>query len=100
MSKKAFIDLNQMKKDMQNKSNIFQLNKYFEDFVNSDNYKNLLAQIKTDVEMIEAQSVCYSCDIEMCSKDIQAEFDLSKIASKNFNALLNETVEQYWFLLT
>ena len=99
MSKKAYIDLNKMSKDMQYKSNIFGFHKYFEDFTKSENYKNLLDQIKTDVEMIQAQCVCYSCDIEMCSKEISGEFDLEKVSSPNFDKLLNETVEQYWFLL-
>ena len=35
----------------------------------------------------------------MCSKEISGEFDLDKVASPNFNKLLDETVEQYWFLL-
>ena len=35
----------------------------------------------------------------MCSKEIQAEFDVSKIVSPKFLDLVNETVEQYWFLM-
>ena len=35
----------------------------------------------------------------MCSKEISGEFDLDKVVSPNFNKLLDDTVEQYWFLL-
>ena len=35
----------------------------------------------------------------MCSKEIKDEFNLDKTASRNFDHLVNETVEQYWFLL-
>lgn len=70
MSKKAYIDLNQLYKDMLAKKNIFHFNKYFEDFTTSVTYHNIKDQVKTDLEMVQAQAVCYSIDIEMCSKDI------------------------------
>lgn len=41
----------------------------------------------------------YSADIEICSKQIEAEFDVDKIASHNFVDLVKETVDEYWFLL-
>lgn len=99
MSKKAYVDLKKLKNSMIERKNIFKFPKYFEEFTMSQAYKNMLDQVTLDAEMVEMQSICYSQDIEMCSKDIQVEFDLNKVYSKNFDNLVNETVEQYWFLL-
>lgn len=48
MSKKAYVDLNQLKKDMMSKKDIFNLKKFFEEFTTSTSYKNMLEYVKTD----------------------------------------------------
>lgn len=42
MSKKAYIDLNQFKKDMMARKDIFGFKRFFEEFTNSVSYKNML----------------------------------------------------------
>ena len=48
---------------------------------------------------MQVQCVSYSADIDICSKQIQAQFDVDKIASNHFFDLVKETVDEYWFLL-
>ncbi len=72
MSKRAYMDIKQLKKDMEARKNIFKLQKYFEEFAVSQTYRNMLEQVTTDMDMVQAQSICYSSDIEMCSKEISA----------------------------
>lgn len=99
MSKKAFLDIRQLGADMKARKNIFKFHQYFEEFTASLTYKNILDQVLSDQEMAQIQTISYSSDIDMCSKAISAEFDVEKVASSDFNKLVNETVEQYWYLL-
>jgi hypothetical protein len=41
----------------------------------------------------------YISDINSCSNEIKMEFNLSKVESKDFESLVNDTVDQYWCLL-
>lgn len=99
ISKKAFIDMKQFRRSLEKRENIFKIKNFFEDFTNSQIYQNLLKQVESDIEIIQVQAICYSSDIEICSNQIKAEFDMEKIASKNFLELVKETVDEYWFLL-
>lgn len=50
--------------------------------------------------MIEAQALSYMFDIEIKSKEIDAESsNIRNVASKNWQKLVKDTVDEYWFLL-
>ena len=42
--------------------------------------------------MIKAMNISYSFDIEIRSKYIEAEMDIDVIISKNWNNLVNDTI--------
>lgn len=48
LSKKAYLEMKKLHKEMTEKKNIFNVSKYFEEFANSQVYKNLLNQIASD----------------------------------------------------
>lgn len=73
---------------------------HFYEFVQTSSYKNLVHQVKSDIEIISIQCMSYSSDISNCNQEIQREFNINSVASSNFDRLVNETVDQYWFLLT
>jgi hypothetical protein len=56
--------------DVTAKKNIYKIQKYFDDFVKSQNYKMLSSQLKSDVEIIELHCSAYSDDISLCSSEI------------------------------
>ena len=48
LSKKAYLEMKKLHKEMSEKKNVFNIPKYFEEFTNSQAYKNLLNQINSD----------------------------------------------------
>ncbi len=49
LSKKAYLEIKTFYKDINDKKNIFNLPKYFPDFLNSALYKSLANQVKNDL---------------------------------------------------
>lgn len=50
-------------KDLVDKKNIFNFPKHYDAFTNSSSYKNIINQIKGDMDIIQLQCMCYSGDI-------------------------------------
>ena len=55
--------------------------------------------IASDQEIIMAQIWSYKEDIQYCSQEIKQEFDIEKIANRNWNAFVNDQISQYEFQL-
>lgn len=51
------------------------------------------------MEMIYAMALSYQFDIQIQSKEIEAESNIEKVASKSWEKLVNDTVNEYWYLL-
>lgn len=99
LSKNSYIEMKKFYDDLKKQKNIFGMPKYFNEFVQNNSYKNLAKQVESDIEIIGVQCSSYSCDISNCSNEISSQFNLDYVASKNWNQLVKDTVEQYWFLL-
>ena len=63
LSKKAYLEIKTFYKDIKDRKNIFNFQKYFPDFLNNGIYSSLAKQVKNDLEIIEVQTTCYSADI-------------------------------------
>ena len=63
VSKKAYIDMKAFHASLQKNENIFKFKEFFEDFNTSLIYKNIVNQVRADLELIQVQCMCYSADI-------------------------------------
>lgn len=84
---------------MVKKVNFLNLKPYFEDFVKSSSYEQLVQTAKSDMDIIIAQIESYKEDIGVCNNEIKAEFEISKISSSNWDKLVDETIDSYEFQL-
>lgn len=99
LSKKAFLEMKEFYNHLIKKNNFLNLDPFFNEFVKSKSYDNLIPVSKSDMDIIEAQIWAYKEDIESCSKEIKAEYDINSIANKNWKNFVDETINDYWHLL-
>lgn len=99
ISKKAYHEMKQLNAYIRARQNFMNLNPYFNEFTQSNKYKELGELIASDQEIIMAQIWSYKEDIQYCSQEIKQEFDVEKIANKNWNAFVNDQISQYEFQL-
>ena len=70
--------------DAKKQKNLFELKKDWYEFSKSSIYSEIIRQFEGDLEMIYAQALSFQCDIEIQSKDIEAESKIEKVVSKNW----------------
>ena len=98
-AKKAYTDMKSLIEDVKKQKNLFNLKNDWYDFSKSAVYSEIIRQFEGDLEMIYAQALSYMFDIQIQSKEIEAEGNIEKVVSKNWENLVKDTVSQYWFLL-
>ena len=87
--------MKQLNAYIKGRQNFMNLNPYFNEFTQTPKYKELAELITSDQDIIMAQIWSYKEDIQYCSQEIKQEFDIERIANKNWNAFVNDQISQY-----
>ncbi len=83
-AKKAYTDMKNLIEDAKKQKNLFNLKKDWFEFSKSPVYSEIIRQLEGDLEMIYAQALSYQFDIEIQSKEIEAEKNIDNVVSKNW----------------
>lgn len=98
MCKKAYQEMSQLLTAIYNKSNVFKLTEYWEEFTATDQYKRLFELLKADNEMIYNYAATFMTEIKTKNPDILAELNLKSV-TPNFPKIVKEELRSYSFQL-
>lgn len=99
LSKHSYLRMKKFYNSIKFKDNIMKIYKYWEQFTCSPQYSTIEEKIRDDYEFVRLLCMNYQMEIQSSNQRIQQQFDIENVGSSNFDKLVFEIGEEYWFLL-
>lgn len=81
MCKRSFMDMATLRKAVLNKTNIFNLAKYFNEFLASPEYVRIIEQVNSDYDIIKIYAESFMVEVKSNNPKIQSELNLQNITA-------------------
>ena len=98
ISKRAFLEIRDLRSNLREKRNLFNLKAYLQEFYNSDQYSEILKQVNNDYDFISIYAASFMSEVRSKNPQVTKHLSLDTFSS-DFNALYKEELTAYTFLL-
>jgi serine/threonine protein kinase len=98
MCKRSFIDMSTLRNNVYKKVNIFNLAKYFNEFLASPEYARIIDQVNSDHEIISIYAQSFMAEVKTNNPKVQSELNLTS-TTPLWQTIYREELNSYAFQL-